>query len=297
VEDQDEPSWHEIPGTVDGASRNLFAAQDFGVCSYGATSCSYTRAVTIAEPGRYLLKANSRDVLYPVPGEAHQASEGDGLAVVEVVVVDKTPPTTPVVKDQGIYAKTTTSLSASWSSSDPESGIAEYQYAIGTSKGATDIVGWISVGKATSVTKTDLTLQNGKTYYFSVKAKNQAGLWSQIGYSDGITVDITAPTIINILDSPDPFDPEAGQSSKLSYILRDNLSSSLYVYVYIYNRAGLLVRTLGKYTQAKGNNSALWNGKDSKGLYVPNGTYKYRIRLQDLAGNYTDSSYYYVTKR
>jgi hypothetical protein len=40
------------------------------------------------------------------------------------------------------------------------------------------------------VTVTGLSLVDGQIYYFSVRAKNNAGLWSGDGYSDGITVDV-----------------------------------------------------------------------------------------------------------
>ena len=40
--------------------------------------------------------------------------------------------------------------------------------------------------RAHPVTRTDLTLTNGYIYYFYVKAKNGAGLWSNVGVSDGI---------------------------------------------------------------------------------------------------------------
>ncbi|MEJ5298183.1 MAG: hypothetical protein WHZ52_09120, partial [Armatimonadota bacterium] len=46
---------------------------------------------------------------------------------------DLSPPTTPVVTDTGRFTSSASVLSASWSSTDPESGIVEYQYAIGTS--------------------------------------------------------------------------------------------------------------------------------------------------------------------
>jgi len=64
--------------------------------------------------------------------------------------------------------------------------VTEYQYAIGTTSGGTEVVDWTSVGTNTSVTKTGLSLTSGTTYYFSVKAKNGAGLWSVVGTSNGI---------------------------------------------------------------------------------------------------------------
>jgi lysophospholipase L1-like esterase len=99
---------------------------------------------------------------------------------------DGTPPTIPIVVDGGDYTTNNTQLHASWTSSDPESGIVEYQYSIGTTPGGTNVVGWTSVGTNTSVTRTGLSLTYGQMYYISVKAKNGAGVWSDVGISDGI---------------------------------------------------------------------------------------------------------------
>jgi len=102
--------------------------------------------------------------------------------------VDSTPPNVPSVADDGASTTNTTRFHATWSSSDPESTIVEYQYAIGTSSGGDDVVNWTSVGIATGTTATGLSLEPGQTYYVSVKAKNGQGLWSQVGSSDGINV-------------------------------------------------------------------------------------------------------------
>ncbi|MBI5207760.1 MAG: S8 family serine peptidase [Candidatus Firestonebacteria bacterium] len=107
-----------------------------------------------------------------------------------LIISDDTIPSTPEVIDTGESTKSNTLLTAGWYSSDPESGIAEYQYSIGTSGGAIDILAWKSAKTNTSVTEDGLDLNMGITYYFNVKAKNGAGLWSNIGYSDGITVNI-----------------------------------------------------------------------------------------------------------
>ncbi len=91
------------------------------------------------------------------------------------------------VTDDGDSTTDSSQLHATWTLSDAESGIVEYQYAIGVIQGGTDAVGWTSVGTDIYVTNTDLKLTPRETYYFSVKAKNEAGLWSSEGYSDGIT--------------------------------------------------------------------------------------------------------------
>lgn len=110
------------------------------------------------------------------------------------IIVDTTPPTAPVVVDDGETTTDTTSLHATWSSEDPESGIIEYQYALGTIPGGTDVLDWISALEKTEVEITGLSLLADKTYYLSVKARNRAGLWSEIGISDGITM-TEAPVI------------------------------------------------------------------------------------------------------
>lgn len=107
--------------------------------------------------------------------------------------IDTSMPSIPEVTDDGEYTSSTTQLHATWSSSDAQSGIAEYQYGIGTTAGGTDVVGWTSAGINTSVTKTGLSLVDGETYYFTVKAKNGAELWSNAENSDGITVNTNVP--------------------------------------------------------------------------------------------------------
>jgi len=96
-------------------------------------------------------------------------------------VSDDTPPSQPqvvIVSDGSL-----STLSLSWSSSDPE-GIAQYSYALGTTPGGTDVVDWKYVpSTSTSVRLTGLLLVEGQTYYVSVRAQNTSGLWSETGIS------------------------------------------------------------------------------------------------------------------
>ena len=114
---------------------------------------------------------------------------------------DTTAPTTPVVTDDGAYTRSTTKLHASWSSADPESGIRQYQYQVRMdSPSGVVLVDWTSTGTATSVTRARLRLQQGRSYFFGVKAKNGAGRSSAVGFSDGIRVDTTAPSPVSVTD-------------------------------------------------------------------------------------------------
>lgn len=136
---------------------------------------------------------------------------------------DTTPPTTPIVTDDGAFSTSPSTLHASWTSADPESGISRYEYAIGTSPGAQDLIPFTDVGLSTDITRTDLALVSGARYYFSVRATNGAGLVSNVGVSDGITIDCTPPAVPVVTDdgkysaSPDTLhfvfgavDPESG---------------------------------------------------------------------------------------
>jgi len=101
-----------------------------------------------------------------------------------------TPVPLPSVTDDGVYAYSLTQLHATWAYADPVNGISEYQYAIGSSPtdlGTGYTVAWKSAGAAIEATETGLTLLPGREYYWYVKAKNGAGLWSKVGVSDGIT--------------------------------------------------------------------------------------------------------------
>lgn len=113
---------------------------------------------------------------------------------------EATPPQMGAVDDGGAYIDKTQQISASWpAATDPESGVVEYQYAVGTSPANLgSVIGWTSAGMNTSVTTTGLTLTSGITYYIGVKALNGAGQWSDTAASDGITAADVVPTIAEV---------------------------------------------------------------------------------------------------
>ena len=156
----------------------------------------------------------------------------DGITVKTGSGTDTTKPSKPSVSDSGSTTSSTSSLYASWSASDSDSGISEYQYQLTQdSSSGTVKVSWISAGTATSATKTGLSLTSGKSYYFGVKAKNGAGLWSDVGYSDGITVntgsgtDTTPPVISSYSPNPNSFIYK-GKTQALSLTTSDSGDSS-----------------------------------------------------------------------
>lgn len=111
--------------------------------------------------------------------------------------VDSTPPEAPAVID-GKYTVTSNTIYASWHASDPESGIKQYEYAVGTSPLGTQTKGWTNAGADTSATISGLSLVPDTTYYVSVRATNNAGLLSSPASSTGFQV---ALSVANILDA------------------------------------------------------------------------------------------------
>jgi len=94
------------------------------------------------------------------------------------------------------YTSDNSRLDASWSdTSDPGSGLSHYEYAIGTTAGATDVFSWATTS-ATSAAVTGLSLADGQAYYFTVKAENNVGLDSTPADSDGVVVDTSTPSAV-----------------------------------------------------------------------------------------------------
>ncbi len=125
------------------------------------------------------------------------------------VNIDYTQPSTVAVND-GLGADVAVTLNgstiqANWTTSmDSHSGIQNYEYAIGTGLGLTDVVNYTSVGTNTFVTNSSLSLVSGATYYVSVRANNGAGLVSTAISSNGQLYDI-ATTVSNITQIDFPF--------------------------------------------------------------------------------------------
>jgi len=100
--------------------------------------------------------------------------------------IDNSPPSIPVI-DDGNATWYLFKLSAKWESTDNLSRVTEYNYSIGSSPGTADIFDW-HVTTKDRMTVYGLNLTNSSTYYWSVKAKNGVGLWSNAGHSDGVYV-------------------------------------------------------------------------------------------------------------
>jgi spore germination protein YaaH len=201
------------------------------------------------------------------------------------VNIDWTIPSSAVISDGSSTDIDTTysltQLSANWSTCiDTNSAITKYWYAIGTSAGATDVVGWTDNGTVTSVTRTGLSLLAGQTYYFSVQSEDGAGLLSAFNSSDGQIV-LTATGItesgndVQLSVYPNPFSEEA----TIVYSLQGNAE----VEISLVDVLGKEVILLGKENQAEGKHTLLISNND---LSMAKGMYTLIIRTNGIAKNY-----------
>jgi|GEM_PF-1787810 len=169
--------------------------------------------------------------------------------------VDWTPPILTTIKDgTGNDIDITTSvttLSGNWpGSKDDHSGIDYYEYAIGTSSGATDILPWTNNGNSTSVTNSNLSLTSGVTYYVSVRGTNNAGLTSVVGISDGVLVNrdvLISPRVI----LAGPYDTNTGVMNDDLRLLGDiPLSQPYTVAPFNYNGSETVTQNVLNFTGA-----------------------------------------------
>jgi hypothetical protein len=217
------------------------------------------------------------------------ATSSDGQWVEDVN--DTTPPYNIATVNDGTgqdidTTSSTTELSANWTeSSDPETGISRYDYAIGTTQGGTDILGWTSTsnGTVTGVTENGLSLSVGVMYYFTVKAVNGVGLESMPASSDGQCVvdggtgNDTPEIPGNEIDAkvyPSPYSPSRGSSMRFSI---DNTTGGE---VKIYTISGRLVKKL---LIQSGESEVDWNVLNEDGNSITTGLYIYSIT--DAEGN------------
>ena len=169
---------------------------------------------TLSNPdGSYSLTAISPGVYDITASHPTYGSQTQTVNVIANVVIpldfnltDSTPPTLPLVIDAGEYQTSNNSLTFSYTSTDPESGITGYQTAVSAIPDPSEIIPggeWQSVGLQTTHTRTGLSLTNGLSYYGLVKATNGVGLTSSMGSTDGVVIAKSVATIAEAKSEPD----------------------------------------------------------------------------------------------
>lgn len=117
-----------------------------------------------------------------------------------VMQPDSTPPAAPSVWFPGLVSDGTvawtndpTGFVAHWSAADAQSGISEYQYAVGSAPGDSTLRGWTGMGGRTSIRIERIGLSPAAGVVVSVRARNGSGFWSPVGSSVPVRLDEVAP--------------------------------------------------------------------------------------------------------
>jgi hypothetical protein len=172
---------------------------------------------------------------------------------------------------------------ANWPAS-ASSDAASYSYAVGTTPGATNLVGWQSVGGATGVTRVVApAIAVGTTYFVSVRVSDTAGNVSGVTTSDGITV-ISAPRVDKLFSdaalTSENYVFSAGQTVRALAVGLRGTSTYSYQFV-IYGPSGSPVYS-GSCSTASGSLG---------GAYTPSAAGSYTWTLQEWATNYCGGTY------
>ena len=178
-------------------------------------------------------------------------------------------------------AYATSTLTFNWTDPNDPAGTAGYAYRLDTnSHGAPK-----SVIRTTNQQLTLSRLDTG-TYYFHVRARDNAGNWGQTA-TFPVHVDVTPPIVTSHAFSTSEgsgftVDPSL-ENLQLSY----TVSKASHVTVGVYDDAGDRVRhiVLPGFQAAGPPLNISWDGRDNAGKTVPAGPYSVYMRLTDHVGN------------
>ena len=146
------------------------------------------------------------------------------VASSEGILVDSTPPTFSSPVSDGAargtdddYSRCGRSLSVNWKCVDKDSGLSEAFVGFGTQPGIQDVASFRAVlPYQTLFELRNVTLSQGFRYFATVKCTNKVGLHAA-AYSDGLTFDVTAPTLRFVHDGLSPYN-DASYAGLASFI-------------------------------------------------------------------------------
>ncbi|RJQ51560.1 MAG: hypothetical protein C4521_12260, partial [Actinobacteria bacterium] len=168
------------------------------------------------------------------------------------------------INDDGDWTNSTTTLHANW---EYANGATSYEYAIGTTPGGTDTRGWTPT-TSLEATATGLSLSEGQTYYWTVKG-NYGGTWTDIGSTDGITIDVGSPSVPS-----SPAAVPANNSATVYWTASSDALSGVSHYL-VYRKTSGDYNYLGRANSTSYMDTGLTNGV----------RYYYQVRAVDSAGN------------
>ncbi|NLW48613.1 MAG: PKD domain-containing protein [Firmicutes bacterium] len=114
----------------------------------------------------------------------------------ERIIIDHTPPEKPEVACKSYTTSQNEILGIAYASNDPESGITHYRMGLVAAPDEDWLVTQMRPINEYDGKLTELQLAEAGTYHIGIQTKNGAGDWSEIGYSDLITVDTVKPELV-----------------------------------------------------------------------------------------------------
>lgn len=181
------------------AEQLVFTTNRRATCKISTTSKKFDTMNVMTETGEYVHKN-----IHPGTSPFYVTCQ-DSIGEVSRefnVVLDTTPPLTPVVDDSTTVSInpeksiTTNSLRVKFSSNDTESGISLINFTIVDKTSGINAIPWTTttfVNEWVVISETSagdpLRLQDGSEYKVTAYAMNGAGLWSLLGESNGVEID------------------------------------------------------------------------------------------------------------
>jgi hypothetical protein len=253
---------------VNGGAWQAAAAADGGF-DENAENYSFTTAALGG--GTHTIETRAKDVFNTY--DATPASDS-------LTVNTGNPTDIPYIQD-GLgddydYSRSKSKVSANWGSSSHANGLNRYEYAVGTTPGASNTVGWTSVLLSTWAVR-NVALTEGNTYYFSVAAYATTGEASGVSTSDGFRVDTTSPTARVIITSPVP--ARTGAFSAKLVVTEANAVSGTPQLSFRTSTGLLAPLSLAFLT------GSTWTATGSVESYHSTGTATFQFSGSDLAGN------------
>jgi hypothetical protein len=220
-----------------------------------------------------------REGLHTIQAFAVDASGQPSPVVAAAYMVDRSEPVTtarmiPPTPATGVWFRRVAQLVLRATDGELNAGLQKIQYKL-------DAAGFVDYVTPIQIPAGVHTVQ--------FKATDLAG---RVEVFKTMTVNVdTGPTIVRALQSqPLAFSPRLGQTTTVSWMVKDDLSHKVTSMVIVYTALGLPVRHLQDVPKAVTPNtqktlSMKWDGKDDGLAGVVPGIYYYRVMVVDEAGN------------
>ena len=231
-------------------------------------------------------RGNFATLTLPTPGALNSLSANKTIVIDNVVpLMGKVVEGSLVTSVDLDYQSNHTSLDLGWSGSDNNSGINNYEYALGTSKGGSETITWTSIS-TNSISLTGLSLAASTKYYASVRATDKAGNVSAVMTGDGIMVDLLSPSVGVVND---------GLSTDIAYTSSLNSLSGNWT-GFIDAASGITDYQYAIGTTSNGTDVKDWasNGLDTSFTYtgyelINTQVYYISVKAIDMVGNVSDT--------